>query len=144
MHDHCQSLWAQPHILHVKLGIFTSWAYARSIRMHWPFSHLNQFRGGDSLSELHPLSRTIVIRACANCAGEWEKRESGCFLWTCVLCAMHAPVQRGNTRNIKYFPLNSSKETTQGVMIKSWKAEVSRDPTVLADAIEYRLSKLGY
>ena len=32
----------------------------------------------------------------------------------------------------------------QGVMIKSWKAEISRVPTLLADAIEYGLSKLGY
>ena len=63
-----------------------------------------------------------------------------------MLCAMHAPVLRGTTRNTNYlnFLLNSGKETTQGVMIKSWKAEISLDLTLLADAIEYELSKLGY
>ena len=61
-----------------------------------------------------------------------------------MLCAMHAPVLRGTTRNMNYILLNSGNVTTQGVMIKSWKAEVSRDLTVLADAIEYGLSTLGY
>ena len=30
-----------------------------------------------SLSRLDPLSRTIVIRACVNCAGEGKERTTG-------------------------------------------------------------------
>ena len=66
------------------------------------------------------------------------------FLCMRVLWAMHVPVLRGTTRNTNYFLLNFGKETMQGVMIKSWKAEIYQVPTLLADAIVYGLSKLGY